>query len=200
MPGTCPTLDDDAIRLVPRRTRPGARERCASPTAGHVRPPSPEDPRLRPSLLGPGLCVSGRAGVALLSPSGPRQSCAGIGRGGEGTGPGRAGPRVAAAPRINPEARALILRTAAENRRWGAVRIQGELRALGHGLSSETVRRYRRLALRRPPSPSWRTFLRNHRHEIWAADFLTLPTAHTGRRSMSSSLSRTVGAGSSTSM
>ncbi len=85
-------------------------------------------------------------------------------------------PKRRGRPRINPEARALILRTAAENRRWGAVRIQGELRALGHDLSSETVRRYRRLALRRPPSPSWRTFLRNHRHEIWAADFLTLPT------------------------
>ena len=85
-------------------------------------------------------------------------------------------PKHRGRPRIDPEARALILRIAGENPRWGAVRIQGELRALGHDVSSETVRRYRRRALRRPPSQSWRTFLRNHRHEIWAADFLTLPT------------------------
>ena len=79
-------------------------------------------------------------------------------------------------PRIDPEARVLIMRLARENPRWGAVRIQGELRALGHHVSRESVRRYRLLALRRSPSPSWRTFLRNHRHEIWAADFFTVPT------------------------
>ena len=83
-------------------------------------------------------------------------------------------------PRIDPEARALIMRLARENRRWGAVRIQGELRALGHEVSSETVRRYRLRARRRPPSQSWRTFLRNHRHEIWATDFFTVPTITLG--------------------
>jgi len=31
-------------------------------------------------------------------------------------------------------------------------------------------------ALPRPPSQSWRTFLRNHRHEIWACDFFTVLT------------------------
>ena len=79
-------------------------------------------------------------------------------------------------PRIDPEARELIMRLARENPRWGAVRIQGELRALGHELSAETVRRYRLRARRLPPSPSWRAFLRNHRREIWAADFFTVPT------------------------
>ncbi len=79
-------------------------------------------------------------------------------------------------PRIDPEARELIMRLARENPRWGAVRIQGELRALGHEVSAETVRRYRLRARRRPPSPSWRAFLRNHRREIWAADFFTVPT------------------------
>jgi hypothetical protein len=52
------------------------------------------------------------------------------------------------------------MRLARENRTWGAVRIQGELRALGHEVSAESVRRYRLRALRRPPSPSWRAFLR----------------------------------------
>ncbi|MDA1061728.1 MAG: integrase core domain-containing protein [Chloroflexi bacterium] len=79
-------------------------------------------------------------------------------------------------PRIDPEARELILRLARENRTWGSVRIQGELRALGHDVSAETVRRYRLQALRRPPSPNWRAFLTNHRHELWACDFFTVPT------------------------
>ncbi len=36
--------------------------------------------------------------------------------------------------------------------------------------------RYRRQALRRPPSQSWRTFLRNHASSIWAADLFTVQT------------------------
>ncbi len=68
------------------------------------------------------------------------------------------------------------MRLAQKNVRWGDVRIQGELRALGHEVSCETVRRYRLRALRCPPSQSWRTVLRNHRDEIWACDFFTVPT------------------------
>ena len=85
-------------------------------------------------------------------------------------------PRPPGRPRIDPEARELIVRLARENRTWGAVRIQGELRALGHDVSAETVRRYRLPALRQPPSQGWRAFLRNHRHEIWACGFFTVPT------------------------
>jgi len=79
-------------------------------------------------------------------------------------------------PRIPLEARELIARLARENPRWGAVRIRGEPRALGHEISAESVRRYRLDTLRRPPSQRWRTFLTNHRPEIWAADFFTVPT------------------------
>ncbi len=79
-------------------------------------------------------------------------------------------------PRIPVEARELIGRLSRENRCWGARRIQGELRALGYEVSAETVRRYRLQALRRPPSQRWQTFLTNHRKEIWAADFFTVPT------------------------
>ena len=78
--------------------------------------------------------------------------------------------------RIAPETQALIGRMARENPRWGAVRIVGELRALGIDVSASTVRAYRREALRRPPSPSWRTFLRLHAGEIWASDFFTVQT------------------------
>ncbi len=86
--------------------------------------------------------------------------------------PAAAGP----VGRIPAEARALTLRLARENPCGGAVRIRGELRTLRHDVSAETVRRSRLAARRRPPSQRWRTFLANHRHEIWAADFLTAPT------------------------
>lgn len=79
-------------------------------------------------------------------------------------------------PRVAPQVRELIIRIARENRTWGAVRIVGELRALGIEVSASTVRVYRRQALRRPPSPSWRTFLRLHAPHIWAADFFTVQT------------------------
>jgi transposase InsO family protein len=79
-------------------------------------------------------------------------------------------------PRIDAELRKLILRIARENPRWGAVRIVGELRGLGFEVSARTVRRYRQQALRRPPSPSWRAFLRNHAPQIWAVDLFTVQT------------------------
>ncbi|MFV2073690.1 MAG: integrase core domain-containing protein [Thermoanaerobaculales bacterium] len=65
---------------------------------------------------------------------------------------------------------------ARENPRSGSVRIQGELRKLGFAVSARSVRRYRRIVKRRPPSQSWQTFLRNHVPQIWAADFLTVHT------------------------
>ena len=58
--------------------------------------------------------------------------------------------------RISKERQGLIARSATENPRWSAVRIQGELLALGYEVSAETVRCYRRRALRPPPSQSWR--------------------------------------------
>ena len=79
-------------------------------------------------------------------------------------------------PRIDPELRDLIRRFARENPRWGAVRIVGELRALGFTVSARTVHRYRREVLRRPPSQSWRTFLENHAKDIWAVDLFTTQT------------------------
>jgi len=83
-------------------------------------------------------------------------------------GPGR--------PRLPLELRLLIQRLARKNPRWGNVRIRGELGKLGFEVSAESVRCYRRSALRRPPSQSWRTFLHNHAPHIWTADFFTVPT------------------------
>ena len=82
--------------------------------------------------------------------------------------------------RIPVEARDLILRFARENPRWGAVRIRVELRTLGSDVSAETVRRYRRQAMRRPPSQRWRTVLPNQRGVIWAADCCPGPTLTVG--------------------
>ena len=79
-------------------------------------------------------------------------------------------------PRLDRETQALIRRMARENPRWGAVRIVGALRACGLDVSASTVRVYRRQALRRPPSPQWRTFLRVHAPAIWASDLFTVQT------------------------
>ena len=39
-----------------------------------------------------------------------------------------------------------------------------------------SIQRYRRRGSARPPSQTWRTFLANHAHAIWAADLLTVQT------------------------
>jgi transposase InsO family protein len=79
-------------------------------------------------------------------------------------------------PRVSPEVRELIATMARDNPGWGAERIRGELLKLGIAVSRASVQRYRRRGPARPPSQTWRTFLRNHRASIWAADLLTVQT------------------------
>ena len=71
---------------------------------------------------------------------------------------------------------------------------RGRTAGAGIDASASTVRGYRRQALRRPPSPSWRTFLRLHAPEIWAADFVTVRPL-TFRRCTSSSFAVMTDAG-----
>ena len=78
-------------------------------------------------------------------------------------------------PRIEPQLAELIRRMTRENPRWGHMRVLGELRKLGFTVSLQTVRRYRK-DVPRDPSSSWRTFLSNHRPQIWASDFFTVQT------------------------
>jgi putative transposase len=79
-------------------------------------------------------------------------------------------------PTVPADVRTLIRTMTQANARWGAPRIHGELRKLGNDVSQATVAKYmgRR---RKPPSQTWRTFLRTHIGQIVAADFFVVPTA-----------------------
>jgi transposase InsO family protein len=79
-------------------------------------------------------------------------------------------------PRVPHEVRALIRRLSEENRLWGTERIRGELLKLGITVANGSIRRYRWRRPPRPPSQTWRTFLRTHAHQLWAADLFTVPT------------------------
>ncbi|HEY3080019.1 MAG TPA: integrase [Chloroflexota bacterium] len=78
-------------------------------------------------------------------------------------------------PRLSADVRELIGAMARDNPLWGAERIRGELLKLGIAVSNRSIRRYRRRP-HRPPSQTWRTFLRNHAGAIWAADLFTVQT------------------------
>jgi transposase InsO family protein len=79
-------------------------------------------------------------------------------------------------PRLRAEWRELIAAMARDNPRWGSERIRGELLKLGIAVSKRSIQRYRGRGPARPPSQTWRTFLRNHAGAIWAADLLTVQT------------------------
>lgn len=72
-------------------------------------------------------------------------------------------------PKIDGELRALIRRMSMENALWGASRIHGELLKLGYEVAQSTVSKYMTRG-GRPPSQSWKTFLRNHAEAIAAVD------------------------------
>ena len=78
-------------------------------------------------------------------------------------------------PRIDRELHDLIRRMGQENPLWGAPRIHGELLKLGFEVAESTVSKYM-IRRRRPPSQSWRTFLRNHAEAIAAIDLCVVPT------------------------
>jgi putative transposase len=80
-------------------------------------------------------------------------------------------------PPLDTEVRTLIARMARENRTWGAPRIQAELHVLGHPVAEATVAKYlSRARHRKPPSQSWRTFLKNHAGTLASMDFFVVAT------------------------
>jgi hypothetical protein len=91
--------------------------------------------------------------------------------------------------------RELIFRLVAENPRWGAPHIHGELKMLGFDISERTVLRWMRRAPRKPePAKRWTAFLNNHREAIAAMDFFTMPTLTFSVLTVSSSFLMTGGA------
>jgi putative transposase len=79
-------------------------------------------------------------------------------------------------PKTCPEIRALIRQISAANPLWGAPRIHGELLKLGIVVSQATVGRY--IPWRpKVPSPTWRSFLRNHMSNTVAVDMFVVATA-----------------------
>ncbi len=80
-------------------------------------------------------------------------------------------------PCVSPELFRLIRRMSLENPLWGAPRIRSELLLLGCDVAEATVAKYMTRRGRRPPSQTWRTFLRNHLRTTAACDFFVVPTA-----------------------
>jgi putative transposase len=78
-------------------------------------------------------------------------------------------------PRIDLEIRDLIRRMSRENPTWGMPRIQAELNLLGYKVAESTVAKYR-VKILKPPSQTWKSFLRNHSKDIVAIDFFIVPT------------------------
>jgi len=64
-------------------------------------------------------------------------------------------------PAIPKEVRELIRMMWQAHPLWGSPRIVGELRKLGIEVAKSTVEKYRPRP-QKPPSPTWKTFLKNH--------------------------------------
>ena len=78
-------------------------------------------------------------------------------------------------PRVSRDVRNLIRRICRDNPTWGAPRILAELEKLGIRVCEATVAKYM-LRGGKPPSDSWRSFLRNQAKAIRACDFFVVPT------------------------
>jgi transposase len=89
-------------------------------------------------------------------------------------------PRRPGRPPIASERRALIVRLARENPRWGYQRIVGELKGLGIVVSATTVKKILREEQLGPAGKrkgsSWREFLCAQAKSVVAVDFFTVDT------------------------
>jgi hypothetical protein len=79
-------------------------------------------------------------------------------------------------PSVTREVRKLIRQMSSANPLWGAPRIHGELLKLGIEISQATVAKHM-VRRRGAPSPTWRTFLRNHAEGVAAIDVFVAPSA-----------------------
>jgi len=77
-------------------------------------------------------------------------------------------------PSVSAEIRNLIRQMSLANPRC-APRIHGELLKIGIEVSQTTVAKYL-VRHRKPPSQTWRTFLKNHAKDLVSLDFFVVPT------------------------
>ena len=83
-------------------------------------------------------------------------------------------PKAPGRPPLPGELAELIVKLAQGNPGWGVVRIEGELRRLGHRIGAGTIRKILRSQRIPPPAARgdrWRTFLRAHAATILARIF-----------------------------
>jgi putative transposase len=78
-------------------------------------------------------------------------------------------------PPISQDIRELIRKVSGANPLWGTPRIMGELGKLGIQVAKSTVDKYRSRS-RKPPSPTWKAFLKNHVNDLVSIDFFIVPT------------------------
>jgi transposase InsO family protein len=78
-------------------------------------------------------------------------------------------------PKIDIQIRQLIRQLSKNNPSWGVPRIKSELALLGYDIAESTVAKYM-VKHPKPPSQTWRTFLKNHTADIVACDFFTAYT------------------------
>src|SRR5262247_930133 len=78
-------------------------------------------------------------------------------------------------PMIAKKVRELIRDMSRANPTWGAPRLVGELRKLGIHVAKSTVEKYCVRPLK-PPSPTWKAFLKNHMQDLVSIDLFVVPT------------------------
>ena len=87
-------------------------------------------------------------------------------------------PKRCGRPTIPPEHIDFIRRMSGDNPSWGENKIHEELRVkFGISHSSSTIRKYMTKRRPRRDGQKWRTFIKNHSHELFACDFMTRYTA-----------------------
>jgi putative transposase len=78
-------------------------------------------------------------------------------------------------PPIAKDVRDLIRTMWQANPTWGSPWIVGELQKLGIDVAKSTVKKYW-VRPQKPPSPTWKTFLKTHMQDLVSLDFFIVPT------------------------